>query len=293
MISLRFDYRMPMRGISTVMGEWFGVQISPGGVRQLLDRTRGWSVASYTQIQDRVRESAVVGMDETGLRQDGATGWAWLVRTAEASLFRLEPSRATWVAEAMLGEGFLGVLCTDFYGVYTAREDWNHAYCGAHLVREVKKIAEVSPSVPAIELRDAIQSWYVDAKQAQAGGGRVARKRLCDRLHEIAARPEWEPADVLRICARIDEHFDGITAFLFDTALAADNNASERDIRCMAVFRKVTGGTRSRNGSLTTGHWMSITQTLRKNGLPLRDYVVELHRSHLSGRAPPSVFAAN
>ena len=26
-ISLRFDYRMPMRGISAVMGEWFGLQI--------------------------------------------------------------------------------------------------------------------------------------------------------------------------------------------------------------------------------------------------------------------------
>ena len=161
------------------------------------------------------------------------------------------------------------------------------------MVREVKKIAEVSPSVPAIELRDAIQLWYVDAKQAQAGGSRVARRRLCDRLRGISARPEWEPPDVLRICSRIDEHFDGITAFLFDAAIAADNNGSERDIRCMAVFRKVTGGTRSRNGSLTTGHWMSVTQTLRKNGLPLRDYVVALNGSRLNGRAPPSVFAAN
>jgi hypothetical protein len=49
----------------------------------------------------------------------------------------------------------------------------------------------------------------------------------------------------------LDEHFDGFRAFLFDTAIGADHNASERDIRCMAVL------------------------------------------SHLSKRAPPSVFAAN
>jgi hypothetical protein len=91
----------------------------------------------------------------------------------------------------------------------------------------------------------------------------------------------------------LDEHIDGITALLFDTEIAAANNGSERDIRCMAVLRKVTGGTRSRNGSLTTEHWMSITQTLRKNGLQLRDYVVALSSTRLSGRAPPSVFAAN
>jgi transposase len=292
-ISLRFDYRMPMRGISAVLAEWFGLQLTAGGVSQLLDRKREWSAASYTEIQSRVRQSPVVGMDETGLRQDGATGWAWLARTPEASLFRLEPSRASWVAEAMLGEGFIGVLCTDFYGVYTARQDWLHAYCGAHLIREVKKIAEVSPNWLTIAFRDEVQSWYVAAKLAQTGGSRVARRRLYERLGQIATRPAWEPPDVLRICSRIDEHIDGITAFLFDPAIAADNNGSERDIRCLAVFRKVTGGTRSTNGNRTLGHWMSVTQTLRKNGLPLKDYVVGLNTSHLLGGPPPSVFSPN
>jgi transposase len=292
-ISLRFEYRMPMQGIGAVMGEWFGLRITPGGVSQLLDRTRNWSTASYAEIQNRVRQSPVVGMDETGLRQDGATGWAWLARTDKASLFRLEPSRAGWVAEAMLGEHFIGVLCTDFYSVYTARQDLNHAYCGGHLVREVKKIAEVSPNPLTIEFRDEIQSWYAQAKKAQTCGSRIARIRLCERLAEIIARPESDPADVLRICSRIEEHVEGILAFMSNRAIEADNNASERDIRCMAVFRKVTGGTRSTNGSKTTGHWMSITQTLRKNGLPLRDYIVAMNKSHLRGRPPPSVFIRN
>jgi transposase len=232
-------------------------------------------------------------MDETGLRQDGATGWAWLARTSEASLFRLEPSRATWVAEAMLGEGFVGVLCTDFYGVYTAREDWAHAYCGGHLVREVKKIAEVSPSPATISFRDQIQAWYVEAKKVQVSGSRRAGLRMCSRLGEIISQPESAPHDVLRLCSRIEEHCEGIVAFMFNPAIAADNNGSERDIRPIAVFRKVTGGTRSANGSLTVGHWMSITQTLRKNGRPLRAYIEGLNESRLAGRPPPSVFAPN
>ena len=292
-ISLRIEYRMPMRGVSAVMGEWFGLKISPGGISQLLDRTREWSKPSYAEIEDRVRQSPVVGMDETGMRQQGALGWAWLARTEEASLFRLEPSRASWVADAMLGEGFVGTLCTDFYGVYTARPDLNHAYCGAHLVREVKKVAEVSPNPFTMGFRDEIRDWYATAKQAQTTASRRTRRRLCDRLDQIIARPGWQPPDVLRIRSRINEHFDGVTAFLFDQAIPADNNATERDIRFMAVYRKVTGGTRSRNGSLTVAHWMSVTQTLRKNGLSLRDYVVGLNRAHLSGRDPPSVFATS
>lgn len=37
-------------------------------------------------------------------------------------------------------------------------------------------------------------------------------------------------------------------------------------------------------------HWMSITQTRRKNALPLRGFVTRLYASHLQGKPPPSVF---
>jgi hypothetical protein len=41
-----------------------------------------------------------------------------------------------------------------------------------------------------------------------------------------------------------------------------------------SVMRKVTGGTRSANGSRSLAHWMTITQTLHKNGLSVREYVI-------------------
>jgi transposase len=291
-VGLRYDHRMPLRGIASVLGTWFGLEISAGGICQLIDRLRARSVASYEEIEARIRASGLVGLDETGLRQDGVSGWAWLARTDEASLFRVELSRGSWVAERMLGSNFLGVVCSDFYGVYTARDDWSHAYCGGHLVREVKKIAEVAPNLWTTGFRDELCDWYVDAKHAQQHGTRAERRRLRSELDILATKRRWwEDPEVIRVCHRIDEHFEGIVAFLDNPSIPADNNATERDIRPFAVYRKVTGGTRSANGSLSLAHWMSVTQTLRKNGLPLRDYVAGLHSAHLHGRAPPSVFA--
>jgi hypothetical protein len=53
----------------------------------------------------------------------------WLMRTDRVSVFRIEASRGGWVVdEAMLGERFKGVVCSDFYGVYTAHDDWQHGY---------------------------------------------------------------------------------------------------------------------------------------------------------------------
>ena len=44
-------------------------------------------------------------------------------------------------------------------------------------------------------------------------------------------------------------------------------------------------------GSLTLAHWMSITQTLHKNDVPLRQFILALHQAHYEGRPPPSVFS--
>ena len=293
MISLRFEYRMPLRGIAAVMGEWFGLWVTAGGLCQSIDKWRGRSSESYTEIESHIRGSGVVGLDETGLRQDGVAGWAWIARTERASLFVIERSRGTWVAEKILGSNFQGVICTDFYGVYTARDDWRHAYCGGHLVREVKKVAEVEPGMWTEYLRDFVCDWYVDGKAAQHGSPRQQRQ-VIRRLEDfIAARGAWDHPEVQRIANRIESNFQGIVAFVQDPTIPADNNGSERDIRPLAVFRRVTGGTRSENGSRSLAHWMSLTQTLRKNEISVREYVCGLYETHLAGRPPPSVFASS
>lgn len=290
-VSLRFDHRVPMPQISRFLNGWYGLSITPGGIHHLLTRTRQWSAASYEEIASRVQSSSVVGVDETGLRQDGVAGWAWLARTDEASLFRVELSRGAWVAESMLGSDFRGVVCSDFYAVYTAKTEWIHAYCGAHAIRDAKKIAEVNPVLSTESFRDDLCDWYAAAKAAQKNGSRSEKQTLRDELDRLVTLT-WTGTDVEGLAARLDQHFEGVVYFLDHRSVPADNNATERDIRPVAAFRKVTGGTRSEAGSKNLEHWMSVVQTLHKNDRSVRGYVHDLWYTHLEGRPPPSVFAS-
>lgn len=52
------------------------------------------------------------------------------------------------------------VLVTDFYSVYTSHDEWTHAYCAAHMVREAKKVAECCPCARTEEFRDQVCAWY-------------------------------------------------------------------------------------------------------------------------------------
>ena len=283
---------MSLGCIASTCRTWFGLEVTKGGLSQLIDRLRDRTEASYDEVMDRVRGSAVVGLDETGLRQNGVGGWVWLARTDEASLFRVELSRGGWVAESILGAGFTGVVCSDFYGVYTARLDWRHGYCWAHTIRETKKVAEVDPGPLTAGFRDELSAWYAEGITVQRRGRLAERSAAREHLRNIIEdRPAWEHPDVVRLCLRLDQNFEGVTAFLDHRQIPATNNATERDIRPIAAMRKVTGGTRSANGSRSLAHWMTITQTLRKNDLSLRDYVANVWDAHLHGHPPPSVFA--
>ena len=51
-------------------------------------------------------------MDETGHRHNGVAGYAWLARTDDASLYRVELSRGGWVAGSRRGGERLAVAYT-------------------------------------------------------------------------------------------------------------------------------------------------------------------------------------
>lgn len=291
-VGLRFQQKVPLGGIASFLHTWFDLNISRGGLSHLFARWRVRSQQSYREIEAHVRSAAVAGADETGIRQNGASGYAWLVRTEKASLFRIELSRGDWVIVAMLGQDFTGVLCTDFYVVYTSHDDWSHGYCGAHNIREAKKIAEVSPCAATEAFRDRLCAIYRAGKEAQQSGDPKARHGVRVRMGQLVADATLGThPDVARLQARIHEHFHGVLTFVDRPDVPADNNGSERDIRPFAVYRKVTGGTRSPEGSETLAHWMSVIQTLGKNDIALRPFILALYQAHHEARPPPSVFS--
>jgi hypothetical protein len=67
----------------------------------------------------------------------------------------------------------------------------------------------------------------------------------------------------------LHREFYGYLAFVGDPEVAPDNNRAERDLRPAVLLRKRSFQTRSEVGEVAFAHWMSLTQTLRKQGLEL------------------------
>jgi len=291
-LTLHFEHHVPLRGVATILGGWFQVGVSAPGLSQMFDRLRARTALAGEEILVRLRQSAVVGFDETGHRQDGQGAWLWLGRTDEVSYFHVDRSRGGQVFETILGEGFVGIVCSDFYSVYTSRTDLLHAYCNAHTVREARKIAEISPNPLNERFRARLSDILAAGEDAQQAADPLAAEHVHRRLRRLIATKSFrEDPDLARLQDRMDEHFEGVLRFVTRPDVPMTNNASERDIRSAAVHRKVAGGTRSKSGSETYSHWLSVTQTLRKNDLELRSWVENANQAYLFRKKPPSVLA--
>jgi len=297
-VGLRFEQKVSLGNIRDFFGQWFGVAITAGGISQILARLGDRSSRAYEEIVRHVRSAPVVGADETGLRQDGKTGWCWLVRTERASLFCVDPSRGGHVFEGMLGKGFLGVLVSDFYSVYTSRTELQHGYCGAHVIREAKKIAELEPCPETLEFRDRVRAFYKAGAEAQASGDFFACRGARIRLGHIIGSTDFVAfPDIVRLQERMEVHKVGITHFLDDPAVPWHNNGSERDIRAIARFRAVAGGTRSKRGPTSERDAHAVCTYVRRrlpgfrprarSMAPGRELPREVHRDEVTHSPDP------
>ena len=70
-----------------------------------------------------------------------------------------------------------------------------------------------------------------------------------------------------RLCRRIEHFIKELLVFVADPAVPSDNNAAERSLRHLVTSRKISGGTRSEQGTNSKMALASLFGTWRARGL--------------------------
>ena len=226
--------------------------------------------AVMADIVERIRGSPVVHADETGWRENGNNGYVWTFSTPSQRYF-LRRGRGKVVVDEVLGDAFSGVLVSDFYAAYH-HYDGPKQRCWAHLLRDIHDRRTLYPDdTPLAQWADAVHELYVQAKtftHPQAKRRRTAQLALEQRLLSICQPFLDDPsATQAKLCRRIERHLKELFVFVAEPETPPDNNAAERSLRPVVVSRKISGGTRSNQGTATKMTLASIFGTWRAQGL--------------------------
>lgn len=273
--ALREEARLPVRTIQWYLETVHGLHLSLGAIVNATRKVAGQAQRELAGILERIRGSPVVHADETGWRQDGVNGYVWTFSTPTERYF-LRRGRGKAVVDEVLGEEFAGVLVSDFYAAY-------HHYagpkqrCWAHLLRDIHDLRVLYPKDrPLAQWAEAVNGLYRQAadfthpseRQRSDKQRRTARLALEQRLLALCQPYLDDPsAAQSKLCRRMENHIKELFVFVAEPQAPPDNNAAERSLRHLVVSRKVSGGTRSAQGTDTKMTLASIFGTWRAQGL--------------------------
>ncbi len=269
---LREELRLPIERIQWYLATVHGLHLSVGAIVATLHTLADRAAPVVAQIQETLRASPVLHVDESGWRQDGRNGHVWTFSTPTERAF-VHGSRERAVLERTIGEDYAGVLVSDFYGAYTSY-DGRHQHCWAHLLRDVDElVGQHRDAAGVVGWADGVHGLYRRATTDAADADRAPRVRRQQRqayASQLGARcaPFVGVADAPQrvLCERITRHVADLFVFVEDPAVPATNNAAERSLRHLVTTRKISGGTRSPAGTATKMTLASLFGTWRLQG---------------------------
>ena len=256
-VTLREAGRLPIEMIQWYLATVHGVGLSVGAIVAASRQVAQAGASEVEQIRERVRASPTVHADETGWRQDGKNGYIWTFSTPTERYFQYGGRDGAMVDRA-LGDAFAGVLVTDFYAAYD-HVRCSHQRCWAHLLREAHDLRKQHPHDPAVQAwADDLHRLYLDAVAfvATASADPLARAAAAsgfDARLLALAQPHLDDRTVPlhTLSKRIARYLGELLTFVREPDVPPDNNAAERSLRHLVTSRKISGGSRSANGTDT------------------------------------------
>ncbi len=172
------------------------------------------------------------------------------------------------MVDEVLGDEFAGVLVSDFYAAYH-HYDGPKQRCWAHLLRDIHdRRVLYSDDLPWAQ---AVHQLYQQAKAFThpAEKPRRAAQLALERRLLALCRPYLDDpsAAQARLCRRMENHIKELFVFVAHPEVPPDNNAAERSLRPVVISRKISGGTRSQQGTETKMTLASIFGTWRAQSL--------------------------
>ncbi len=268
---------MPYERLQSLFETMFNVRISQGTlaniVREMLEKSR----PAIDLIERMIRESAIVGFDESGCYTDGKLNWSWIAQTTYLTLVFRGAGRGAKVLEERFGDSLKNMVAvTDRHSAYFAIDFLNNQICLAHLLRNLEYLNDI----------DKEQTWAKEVQTLLREAIHLRNEKPSDIIHKESWLTRLD--DLLkRNLDNLRKEFnelkrgiikcrDYIFNFLENPAIPSDNNCSERGIRKLKVKQKISGCFRSDTGADAFHALHSIADTAWKNGQSPLDAILAL-----------------
>ena len=275
---------MSFSTIQQFFKEMMQLDISRGMLNKATQKVSNSLQPAYDQLARQLPHEPYLGIDETGHKDEGKKHWTWCFQTSHYTLFHIDKSRGSDVLFKLLREEFAGFIGCDYYGAYRKFSRLSDAlvqYCMAHLIREIRFLAEHMNKKLAcwgkelLEwLKKLFDTLHRSEKMTAPGFARRMKQIKVGFLCQMRQPPDHKLAKTLA------RRFQGPAAenyfrFLTEPAVEPTNNGTEREIRHTVIDRRITQGTRGQAGMRFSERIWTTIATCKKQKRNIFEFIHE------------------
>jgi transposase len=290
-------YRLSKRQIQQVASDVFALSISIGMISKLERQSAVALESPYNELATSVHQAEVANIDETSWRENRRKVWLWATVTSFFTVFTIAKHRSGEIAKALLGSKEDQVVGSDRFSAYEWIKAFWRQVCWAHLRRDFQAMIDRSGDGERIGRRLLSLSNRLFHHWHRVRDGTVPWGTFQERMSRLRREVKQALLDGSRCscaktaatCFEILKVEEGLWTFARVKGVAPTNNAVERALRHTVIWRRISGGTDSADGSRFVERMLTVVVTCRQQSRNVLDYLTSCFEADRRGQALPSL----
>ena len=291
-VSLAFRSHMSRLHIKEFLRDWLGIRISKGTINNTI-REVGQAVEPLEEeLIKEIEKAELLHADETSWKENGALRWLWVLTTANVTLFLI--GKRSWDVIAEILENYAGWLMSDGYMVY--RKYARRLRCWAHLIRKARGLSESLNKEARLFGTEVLENFTLLIKQvyqAREGPDRNLKEEYALKLEDLKKicekHKDSKHEKTRKLARELLNDWDTFWTVLEHTELPLTNNIAERALRHWIISRKISFGTRTKEGSRVFSLLASVIETCRQRDILPWPYLSEVIAARRKGNLAPAL----
>jgi len=276
--NLHHEHHIGYKRLRQICDELFGLVLSAGGAVSIVERAGKTAEEEAEAIGEQVRQSKVVGSDETSARVHGRNYWQWVFVGDHREYHVIVPSRGYDVIENFMQEGEAEVWVCDCWKAQLNAPAKICQICLSHQIRNLQGLMDKRPRLAwAREMQSLFRKaiHLRNRHEAMTERGYKRQVAIIEKRLEHLLRRTFKGLGS-NLLDRYRKYRNSLFIFLHRMDVPAHNNACERALRPSVIHRKVLGSFRSDWGAQAYASLASVLNTAKRNGQSAFQKLVQL-----------------
>ena len=286
--------------------DFLGVDVCRATICNKIKKVAAALGFAYGELLDALPEQDRMNVDETGHKDhpfdkpiDHKKHWIWVFAAPFFTVFKIFSTRSTDALREVLGENCAAIIGADFYSSYKCfmkEANVKVQFCWAHLIRDIKFLAESSDKVTANYgdrlLQLCRKIFQLQHRRDELGETVFLRRMERLKASFLATGRRSQASGAQDMVKRLKDYGQEYFLFLENPQIEPTNNLAEQQVRYCVIDRRITQGTRGIAGQRWCERIWSVLATCARQQRDAFAFVAESVRTFYTGQPQPSLLPA-